>query len=186
MCGMYRWAVPSLLVAVAAFQMVMTQTSPLSPWRGGGFGMFGTVDSVRVRTLSLEGELPGGQRVPMLIDATLRRIFPDRYDALRSRPTENAMRLLGEELILADYIPAGPPSLGLYLEKLKENPASRDIEDRIFLPFYKMRRDLDTDFYLPKTKMQAMTMRVWTMDFIPGEEVLVCRPISPPVEVRTS
>ncbi|MDP3920951.1 MAG: hypothetical protein Q8R76_09135 [Candidatus Omnitrophota bacterium] len=181
-----RWAVPTLLVLVAATQMVLTQTSPLSPWRGGGFGMFGTVDSVGARFLSLEGETANGKRVPINIDATLRRIFPNRYDALRSRPTEKALRLLGEDLLLSDYIPSGPPSLGLYLDKVAKNPVSRAVEDRLFEDFYMMRRNLDTDFYIPKTKMKALQMQVWSVDFSASDVTLTCRPVSLPLEVHAS
>lgn len=34
----------ALLMAVAAAQVVLTRTSGLSPWKGGGFGMFSTTD----------------------------------------------------------------------------------------------------------------------------------------------
>ena len=34
----------ALLIAVAATQMVLARTTGLSPWKGGGFGMFASVD----------------------------------------------------------------------------------------------------------------------------------------------
>ena len=34
----------AMLMAVAAVQVVLTRTSGLSPWKGGGFGMFSTTD----------------------------------------------------------------------------------------------------------------------------------------------
>ena len=42
-----RWwaALPALLLAiVATVQIVLTQVTMLSPWKGGGFGMFATLD----------------------------------------------------------------------------------------------------------------------------------------------
>ena len=42
-----RWwaAVPALLLAVVASgQIALTKVTPLSPWKGGGFGMFATLD----------------------------------------------------------------------------------------------------------------------------------------------
>jgi hypothetical protein len=45
--GQERWwaALPAvLLTIVAAAQIVLTQVAMLSPWKGGGFGMFATLD----------------------------------------------------------------------------------------------------------------------------------------------
>jgi hypothetical protein len=42
-----RWwaAVPAVLLAlVAGAQILLTHLTPLSPWKGGGFGMFATLD----------------------------------------------------------------------------------------------------------------------------------------------
>jgi hypothetical protein len=41
----WRAALPvALLLAVAGAQVTLTRTSGLSPWKGGGFGMFSTTD----------------------------------------------------------------------------------------------------------------------------------------------
>ena len=34
----------ALLLAIASAQMLLARTSDLSPWKGGGFGMFASVD----------------------------------------------------------------------------------------------------------------------------------------------
>lgn len=49
----------ALLVAVAAAQVILTRTSGLSPWKGGGFGMFSTTDDAgrrRVRVFVTAAE----------------------------------------------------------------------------------------------------------------------------------
>jgi hypothetical protein len=38
-----------LLLAVASAQMILARTSLLSPWKGGGFGMFASVDGAPFR-----------------------------------------------------------------------------------------------------------------------------------------
>ena len=41
----WRTALPvGLLLAVAALQLTLARTAGLSPWKGGGFGMFSTTD----------------------------------------------------------------------------------------------------------------------------------------------
>jgi hypothetical protein len=42
-------APPLLLVAVAALQMSLALTAQLSPWKGGGFGMFASNDGLPFR-----------------------------------------------------------------------------------------------------------------------------------------
>ncbi|QDU61305.1 hypothetical protein Pan216_21600 [Planctomycetes bacterium Pan216] len=38
-----------LLCAIAVTQMIAAQVTSLTPWKGGGFGMFSTIDSTRAR-----------------------------------------------------------------------------------------------------------------------------------------
>lgn len=57
------YAAPLLLVAVAALQIHLAHAHRLSPWKGGGFGMFATVDVaglryIRAYLLTQEGEVP--------------------------------------------------------------------------------------------------------------------------------
>lgn len=42
-----RYTIPLLLVVVAVYQMYASYTAHISPWKGGGFGMFSTVSSPR-------------------------------------------------------------------------------------------------------------------------------------------
>jgi len=44
-----RFAAPILLVLVAVIQNVVAHTTTLTPWKGGGFGMFSTVDDPDAR-----------------------------------------------------------------------------------------------------------------------------------------
>ena len=47
-------AIPSLLLAtIAIVQIVLTRTVDLTPWKGGGFGMFSTLDHGAFRGLDI-------------------------------------------------------------------------------------------------------------------------------------
>jgi hypothetical protein len=48
----------AVLIAVASAQMVLARTSDLSPWKGGGFGMFASVDGVPFRWVRLYVSAP--------------------------------------------------------------------------------------------------------------------------------
>lgn len=61
MNALTRWGPAGLLLAVALSQLYMTATGPLTPSKGGGFGMFATTDIRATRTwsadcLTLDGE----------------------------------------------------------------------------------------------------------------------------------
>jgi hypothetical protein len=56
----WRVRVPVLtLIAVAVVQVILTRTAGLSPWKGGGFGMFATTDGVAFRQVRIIVDAPG-------------------------------------------------------------------------------------------------------------------------------
>jgi hypothetical protein len=45
------WIAPALLVALAATQLFLATTRDLTPWKGGGFGMFASTDRLGYRAM---------------------------------------------------------------------------------------------------------------------------------------
>lgn len=45
------WALPVILIVVATNQILWAHTRDLTPWKGGGFGMFASVDLLSYRPL---------------------------------------------------------------------------------------------------------------------------------------
>jgi hypothetical protein len=67
------WHIPSvLLILVAANQLRLVSTTALSPWWGGGFGMFATTDGWATRHLHVFAIHPDVRR-ELSIPATLRK-----------------------------------------------------------------------------------------------------------------
>lgn len=55
----WRPLIPAaLLVVVAITQVVLAKTADLSPWKGGGFGMFATTDGTAARYVRLFVDAP--------------------------------------------------------------------------------------------------------------------------------
>ena len=81
-------APPLLLVAVAAVQMVLALTAQLSPWKGGGFGMFASNDGLPFRGLRIFVNAPDRSeelQVPLsLLDAAARTATFPRDRALEA------------------------------------------------------------------------------------------------------
>lgn len=87
------WIAPTLLVALAGLQIVLAHTARLTPWKGGGYGMFSTSDHSGFRTV----------RAFALEDAGDRRLrVPDelRNEVLRSLdlPTDARLEHLAASL----------------------------------------------------------------------------------------
>lgn len=82
-----------LLVLVAVHQIILSRTDHLSPWKGGGFGMFSTTDGGASRHLRAWIETPSG--------AT--EVFPppalrDAVSRVRELPAVTALERLAREL----------------------------------------------------------------------------------------
>jgi hypothetical protein len=82
-----------LLVAVACAQIVAAKTGTLSPWLGGGFGMFATLDSPARRHLHAVALRPGLRQeleLPRSLERVVRRAL--------GFPTPARLRALAREL----------------------------------------------------------------------------------------
>lgn len=91
--------VPVLLVVVAITQIYMVNTASLSRWKGGGFGMFSTIDSPSARFLRVYVETDDGE-IPVLVPKTLRTL------ARKSMvmPTPKRLTELAEEIIDGTWV----------------------------------------------------------------------------------
>ena len=88
------YALPAvLLLAVASAQILAAKTGVLSPWLGGGFGMFATTDSPSRRHLHAVALRPGLREaieLPGLLDREARRAV--------ALPTDHRLRVLARAL----------------------------------------------------------------------------------------
>lgn len=85
--------VPLVLAGVALHQVHLATTSDLTPWKGGGFGMFSSPDRASHRAVrgSFEGEFGD---VPIDMDSLLRRTQgEDRKTYINARALPDARRV---------------------------------------------------------------------------------------------
>ena len=95
---------PAILVLVALVQVYTSHTRHLTPWKGGGFGMFSTVDSTSARffRLYLVTESHAKERcdeleLPVKIPAFSNR-HKSALEAIRALPSQEAVQNLAERL----------------------------------------------------------------------------------------
>ena len=84
----------ALLLTVACLQVALARTAGLSPWKGGGFGMFSTTDDVGRRHVRVFVSAPDRSEevaiAPSLEDAAVRAAV---------LPTDAALARLAERVI---------------------------------------------------------------------------------------
>jgi hypothetical protein len=88
----WRTVLPTvLLIAVAVTQVVLVRAADLSPWKGGGFGMFATTDGTAFRYVRLFADAPGRSE-ELDVTASL------EFAAVRAQlfPSDRFMTRLGE------------------------------------------------------------------------------------------
>ena len=99
-----KWLPSLLLVAVACHQIVLTRTQGLSPWAGGGFGMFSSADAGSTRHVHAFVQRPGLRRE---VDPP-----PELRDSLRramTLPSDTRLREIArvlEKMPTPDHGPA--------------------------------------------------------------------------------
>ena len=94
-----KYAAPALLTTLACIQLFLGLNFGLTPWKGGGFGMFSTVDSpsarsVRVFLVTDDGELP--TKTPSWLS--------NRRRYARSLPADYRVRALAAEMAAATWV----------------------------------------------------------------------------------
>jgi hypothetical protein len=96
---------PALLVGVAGVHAYFVTAMNQTPWEGGGFGMFSTVDKRQARFVRCSLILPRD---------TARIQLPDHLNTyvqrLRARPTSSRVESLAQYLADATWVAAAPDS----------------------------------------------------------------------------
>ena len=101
LCTLATWGPAAVLTIVALLQIVMVYRADLTPWEGGGFGMFSTLDYETNRRFLVEGMDQKGEGLQVNLFAGDQR----RHSRLRIKPDRKEIERLAEELLQTELIP---------------------------------------------------------------------------------
>ena len=87
-----KWAAPLLLIVMALRQLILAQTMGLSPWKGGGFGMFASLDKSQSRLLVIQGITPTRTKIQIEPKSLTKIISPQQLRKLKSIPAPALMQ----------------------------------------------------------------------------------------------
>ena len=170
-----------LLVGVAGIQLMRARTTGLTPWKGGGFGMFSTVDSGRARFLRAylvtgSGDVP----IDLPADESVRQLVR-RVQALAH---ERDVRQLAALLARITWIPTGATAA-----TAAPIPDPGGIGRRRPLP-YRPLRALEPAPAPDRRVSAAVRLELWRYQFEPATRTLVARRsmsvVAPPPSPRSA
>ena len=92
-------AIPGLLILVALRQIFLVHTAGLSPWHGGGFGMFASVDRDERRVFTATLTDCGGQTWPLSLAASPALLSPEAYTHIITAPSQARLEALAKRLL---------------------------------------------------------------------------------------
>lgn len=93
------FGVPLVLTTVAVRQVVLARTAGLSPWHGGGFGMFASIDRDEWRQLETTLVACDGNPVVLDSDKVSQILGEKSYIHLTTLPTSAQLQFAGQRLI---------------------------------------------------------------------------------------
>ncbi len=91
-----KYFVPFLLCLVALTQIYLVYNRNLTPWKGGGFGMFATIDRMERRPIQITAHSAGEK---FIIDPQFLIRRNESLNKIKSIPTVSALNILTERAL---------------------------------------------------------------------------------------
>lgn len=180
-----------ILIVVACLQLSLTRTTNLSPWKGGGFGMFAAVDAPAMRVMVAEGLDEEGQLLRLdaysaLDGNTLRRIT--------SLPRQSDLEQIAPKFLFQSVVPTTIQRQAAY-DKLAidspdlASPSKLDLETPLVSPgalslgsLYRLKTAYDPDLPDLVKTLSAVRLQWWRIRFDRPHQRLWAEPLSELVE----
>ena len=188
----------AILVMVALLQIYLTQTAYLSPWKGGGFGMFGAIDAPDMRVIQAEGLDQDGNLIQLDVYSAL-----DDRTILRTRPLprQSDLEQMAPQFVAQPVVPTSIQRQAIYHKLQSDNPDLPAVQDLmptrdanlipnlpnhpLSQPLYRLKTVYDPEVPGANKTLNAIRLQWWRIRFDQAHHRLWSEPLSPFVESGT-
>jgi len=184
------WLIPVVLCVIAVSQIIRAETTTLSPWKGGGFGMFATMDAPGLRFFTVQALREDGQHCTVKVPFKGMGEFGPftstmgRYQKVI--PTQRGLERIGVLLMESEFIPTIENQAESIRSFAAENPwADEKLTEMIEQARVTYRPVQPPDHLTDSTrvvKLAAVRLQNWRMKFDQATTSLSCEPIGEPIE----
>lgn len=195
-----HWLPALILIFVASLQLYLTYTTNLSPWKGGGFGMFATIDAPATRVIMAEGLDQEGHLLRLDVSSALN---VNTVRRIRALPRQTDLEQIAPQLVSQLVVPTIIQRQAAYEKLLLDSPELQSVSelDRAILltpqpslspsiqslsqPLYRLKTAYDPT--LPKVvkTLKAVRLQWWRIRFDRDRHRLWAEPLSEVVEAGT-
>jgi len=178
-----HWLPSLLCIGIALTQMVLALTQNLSPWLGGGFGMFSGLDSPMNRVLICEAVTENG--CPLTISLKSSKHLNEKFSFFRllTLPSQSELNRLASMLLDADlFLEKNDVLNPLKSPEVHFNSIFKDKNEAI-PPLYRVRLANEQEADGTAIRLQAVRISVWRLRFETRDARLYRTILGKPVEV---
>lgn len=154
------WFAPVLLCLVSVVHVYQVEVRGRTPWIGGGFGMFASLESVGSRMVQITLETDRGN----IAVAPPPNAWWDRFMALRVHPNAGTLRRYGEGLAALTWVLESPAFRDQSLQNLAV-PIEEKSPESVRLETTPRLRVARPDDEAPIVEVHAIRLRVWQSRF---------------------
>ena len=189
-----HWLVSLILIGVALVQIYLAMTVNLTPWKGGGFGMFAAIDSSAMRVIQAEGLDQNGQILTLdLVNA----LDKQTWRRIRALPRQSDLEEIAPQLIAQPFVPSTIRQQAAYEKLQAENISLKEFDDfhskildgrasslisQLSQPVYRVKSSYDPIVPEAIKTLKAVRLQWWRLRFDQTHSRLWAEPLSQIVE----
>mgnify|MGYP005838225907 CR=1 FL=1 len=163
-------------------QMYLAHTAYLTPWKGGGFGMFAAIDSPSMRVIWVEALTEEGEVINLDLFRTLN---VSTIRSLRSLPRQKDLEQIAPQLLAKSVVPTTVRQQAAY-NKLQTENTNLQLHNQFSVlnsqPLYKLKSVNDP--VLPEIikTITAVRLQWWRLRFDHSQRRLWAEPLGDVIE----
>lgn len=183
-----KWLVSLILIGVALLQIYLAVTANLTPWKGGGFGMFATIDSSAMRIIQAEGIEQNGEVLTLdLVNA----VDEQTWRRIRALPRTLALEQIAPQLLTYTFVPTTIRQQAAYKKLQADNLFPKEFDYNILnaqydslisQPIYRIKSSYDPVVPEAIKTLKAVRLQWWRLRFDSKHSRLWAEPLSQVVE----